>query len=190
MGTYWHKQGWLEGELDKVTGQPVPGAMPPGLYCEDEAAFRAVEKAAGVQRVENAFTQRNGDDPTWRPLAEAELLRAIAPSATDPDEVERLAEVKAREDEATLTSFKRLLADKLFATDWDDPEAMRAGEELDPGRLPARTGATQTLTSGTVRLRWTQRTRAGSGLGPQNLAPFTGPNRQARRAAAAKKERA
>lgn len=175
--------------------------MPPGLYCDDEAAFRAVEKAAGVQQVENAFTQRKGDDSTWRPLltvggimvrvatpAEAEILLAIAPSATDPEEVERLAEAKAQEDEATLTSIKRLVAGKLLATAWDDPEAMRVVEELKPCRLPSRTSANQTLTSGTVNLRWTQ--RSTNWKGRQNLVPFTGANRQARRAAAAKKERA
>ncbi|MBP1182915.1 hypothetical protein [Methylobacterium sp. PvR107] len=77
MGTCWY--------------QPDGGVMPPGIYVEDEATFEALAKAPGIERVPNGWTQRVGDDPTWRPHLtfngmtvrvatplEAEALRALA----------------------------------------------------------------------------------------------------------------
>jgi hypothetical protein len=71
--------------------QPDGGVMPPGIYCEDEATFEALAKAPVIERVPNGWTQRVGDDPTWRPHLtfngmtvrvatplEAEALRALA----------------------------------------------------------------------------------------------------------------
>ncbi|CAO4148655.1 hypothetical protein CLBKND_04746 [Methylorubrum aminovorans] len=65
MGVCWHKERWLPGELDTVTGQPLPGVMPPGIYCEDEATFEALASAPGVERVTHVWPQREGADPMW-----------------------------------------------------------------------------------------------------------------------------
>lgn len=96
MGTCWY--------------QPDGGVMPPGIYVEDEATFEALAKAPSIERVPNGWTQRVGDDPTWRPHLtfngmtvrvatplEAEALSALATDQRDaPAKAAPLDQVWAR----------------------------------------------------------------------------------------------
>lgn len=48
MATYWHKPAYTAEDRD-ADGEILPGAMPPGIYCEDEAAYRALLAGAREQ---------------------------------------------------------------------------------------------------------------------------------------------
>ncbi|MBE7201386.1 MAG: hypothetical protein INR70_26780 [Parafilimonas terrae] len=46
MATYWRKPAYLPTDRDPITRAILPDAVPPGIYCEDEAAFRALQRGA------------------------------------------------------------------------------------------------------------------------------------------------
>lgn len=49
MASYWHKADWLPEDLDRsdpYLPRYFPDAIPPGIYCEDEAARTALMKGA------------------------------------------------------------------------------------------------------------------------------------------------
>ena len=57
MSTVWYKRAYDRADLDPTTFEALPGAIPPGIYCEDEAAFRTLlagDREKGVE-VEPAF---------------------------------------------------------------------------------------------------------------------------------------
>lgn len=55
MPTYWHKGRYLPSELDPLTGEPLYGVLPPGLYCEDQAAYDALLSAPDLERTAGAL---------------------------------------------------------------------------------------------------------------------------------------
>ncbi|MEE7463627.1 hypothetical protein MFUR16E_21535 [Methylobacterium fujisawaense] len=57
MPTVWYKRAYDRADLDPATFEALPGAIPPGIYCADEVAYRALLAGArekGV-RIEPAF---------------------------------------------------------------------------------------------------------------------------------------
>lgn len=54
MSTVWYKRAYDRADLDPRTFEALPGAIPPGIYCEDMAAYRALlagarEKGAEIE---------------------------------------------------------------------------------------------------------------------------------------------
>lgn len=57
MSTVWYKRAYDRADLDPVTFEALPGAIPPGIYCEDLESYLALLAGArekGVQ-IETAF---------------------------------------------------------------------------------------------------------------------------------------
>ncbi|MDH2309245.1 hypothetical protein [Methylobacterium brachiatum] len=52
MATVWYKRAYDRADLDPETFEALPGAIPPGIYCEDEVAFRALLASAREKGVE------------------------------------------------------------------------------------------------------------------------------------------
>lgn len=112
--TLWHKPAYVDMDRDRTTGALLPDAIPPGLYCEDEDAFRKLRAAArsGGKLVEGKL------DGTWWLQGEqvriatpeqARFFRAVAKDAPAPgavpDPVERVltpAERAARQMEIAV----------------------------------------------------------------------------------------
>jgi hypothetical protein len=46
MALYWHKERWWPSDRHPLTREILPGAMPLGIYCEDEAALRILLRSA------------------------------------------------------------------------------------------------------------------------------------------------
>ena len=86
MSTYWHKPAYLPTDYDPVTHELLPGAMPPGIYCGDEADMKALIKGASVKGIPAGIDFR-GDLPFGVTMAghavyiatpeQAEFLRAM-----------------------------------------------------------------------------------------------------------------
>ncbi|OHV16991.1 hypothetical protein BK022_08495 [Methylorubrum extorquens] len=55
MPTYWQKTAWWPGDLDPVSGLPLPGALPRGIYCEDRESFSALRRQAYEQEPEMTY---------------------------------------------------------------------------------------------------------------------------------------
>lgn len=55
MPEYWHKGAYLASELDPLTGEPLYGVLPPGLYCEDQAGYDALLSAPDLERTAGAL---------------------------------------------------------------------------------------------------------------------------------------
>lgn len=96
MGTVWLKKRYLPSDYDPLTHELVPGAIAPGLYCEDETSFDRILSDPGIERMYAA--PRDGDRPrSWPPLslggirvrvatpAEAALFRAMPDTRSQPD---------------------------------------------------------------------------------------------------------
>ncbi|TXM72176.1 hypothetical protein FV226_13180 [Methylobacterium sp. WL12] len=49
MGTIWLKERYAPEDRHPVTRELVPGAIPPGLYCEDLEGFRHLQRGARVR---------------------------------------------------------------------------------------------------------------------------------------------
>lgn len=47
--TLWHKPAYTALDRDAATGDLLPGALPPGLYCEDEEAFAKLRAGARLR---------------------------------------------------------------------------------------------------------------------------------------------
>lgn len=122
MPTYWHKRDWWPSDMDRTNPHMpaiMPGALPPGIYCEDEDAFRALQRGSGTRGrpMDPAFAgapaRLDGQAVYVATPAQAELLRAIAskePPPPAPDPVEDLAplmELAKRMEKATRTDIVR-----------------------------------------------------------------------------------
>jgi hypothetical protein len=49
MPGFWIKTTWLPTDHVAGTGELAPGAIPPGIYCKDEASFVALKRDARVR---------------------------------------------------------------------------------------------------------------------------------------------
>ncbi|SDM27116.1 hypothetical protein SAMN05216360_101393 [Methylobacterium phyllostachyos] len=109
MSTVWYKRAYDRADLDPVTFEALPGAIPPGIYCEDMAAYRALLAGArekGVQ-IEPAF---GGSSLGGLPVSVATPEQAAAFQAAPVSTAkEMLAE------ERTLHAFGNALVGRLIA---------------------------------------------------------------------------
>ncbi|MCJ2084204.1 hypothetical protein [Methylobacterium sp. J-090] len=89
MATCWDKSAYTAADRDPLTHEILPGAMPPGIYCEDEAGYRALLKGAREkgQVVQPTFSgvSLGGTSVYVATPAQAEMLRGIAEAPAEPD---------------------------------------------------------------------------------------------------------
>lgn len=97
--TLWHKPAYVAADRDRTTGAVLPGAIPPGLYCEDKAAFAKLCAAArsGGQTVtgkHDGTSWLQGEPVFIATPEQARFFRAVAKDApapgAAPDPVERV----------------------------------------------------------------------------------------------------
>ncbi len=106
--TLWHKPAYQPSDRDPATGDLIPGALPPGLYCEDEEAFSKLRAAERLRNSAVRGTLSGGWDLAGQAVfvctpEQARMYRAIAskapppPAEPEPDPANRmLAEVEER----------------------------------------------------------------------------------------------
>lgn len=87
--TLWHKPAYQPSDRDPTTGDLMPGALPPGLYCEDEAAFSKLRAAARLRQSSVRATLDGGWDLAGQRVfvctpAQAAFFRATASKAPPP----------------------------------------------------------------------------------------------------------
>lgn len=87
--TLWHKPAYLPSDRDPVTGDLLPGALPPGLYCEDEEAFSKLRAAARLRQSSVRATLDGGWDLAGQRVfvctpQQAAFFRATASKAPPP----------------------------------------------------------------------------------------------------------
>jgi hypothetical protein len=87
--TLWHKPAYTALDRDSVTGDLLPGALPPGLYCEDEEAFAKLRAAARLRNSAVRGTLSGGWDLAGQAVfvctpEQARTFRAIASKAPPP----------------------------------------------------------------------------------------------------------
>lgn len=91
MGTIWFKKGYEPYERHPITGGAMPFPLPPGIYCEDDATFAELRRAAWEREpaVEyDAYGASLGGIRVYVTSPEqAEVLRALAPREATVDEV-------------------------------------------------------------------------------------------------------
>lgn len=81
--TLWHKPAYTALDRDPATGDLLPGALPPGLYCEDEEAFAKLRAAARLRQSSVRATLDGGWDLAGQRVfvctpAQASMFRAVA----------------------------------------------------------------------------------------------------------------
>lgn len=78
--TCWIKKSWHPSDRCPVTGDLMPGAIPPGLYCEDEATFDRFVASADIQAVRRDYlAPREADRPrAWPPVAPGAIRLRVA----------------------------------------------------------------------------------------------------------------
>jgi hypothetical protein len=102
MATYWKKDAYLPTDRDPISREILPHAIPPGIYCEDEAAFRALQRGARTRSRPILATagggwELYGDRVFVATPAQAEFFRAVAaPAPPEPEPDTSLEEVVAK----------------------------------------------------------------------------------------------
>lgn len=107
--TLWHKPAYTDLDRDPTTGAILPGALPPGLYCEDEAAFAKLRAAARLRDSSVRPTLDGGWDLAGQRVfiatpEQAAFFRAVAMKELPPPEP-KLAEQPYEE---CAAEFERL----------------------------------------------------------------------------------
>jgi hypothetical protein len=87
--TLWHKPAFTALDRDPATGDLLPGPLPPGLYCEDDAAFAKLRAAARLRNSAVRGTLDVGWDLAGQAVfvctpEQARTFRAIASKAPPP----------------------------------------------------------------------------------------------------------
>lgn len=100
MATYWKKDAYLESDRDPMTREILPGAIPPGIYCEDEAAFRALQRGARTRgrpilATAGAGWELYGEAVRIATPQQAEFFRAVAAPAPPEPERDPVADMEA-----------------------------------------------------------------------------------------------
>lgn len=100
MPTYWRKPAYLESDRDPITRQILDHAIPPGIYCEDEAAFRALQRGARTRSRPILATAGSGWELYGERIfvatpAQAEYFRAVAAPAPPEPEPDPVADMEA-----------------------------------------------------------------------------------------------
>lgn len=101
MATYWRKPAYLETDRDPITRQILDHAVPPGIYCEDEEAFRALQRGARTRgrpilATAGAGWELYGEAIRIATPAQAEFFRAVAAPAPAPEpETDQVADMEA-----------------------------------------------------------------------------------------------
>jgi len=135
MTTFWHKPAYTALDRDPVTKAILPGAIPPGIYCEDEEAFGKLRSAArlrgqavtaGVDVVGGTSWFLQGQAVFIATPEQARLLRAVATDAPEPASEPSYEEVVAEQVAAEKKAARATLLQAWKA--WlatDPPEAPR-----------------------------------------------------------------
>lgn len=95
--TLWHKPAYTPDDRDPTTGALLPGALAPGLYCEDEAAFAKLRAAARLRDSSVRATLDGGWDLAGQRVfiatpEQARVFRAVAMKEPPPPPTEPTAE--------------------------------------------------------------------------------------------------
>ncbi|MGU3545767.1 hypothetical protein [Methylobacterium sp. A52T] len=185
MPTYWHKQSWWSSDLDRTNPykpEIVPGALPPGIYCEDEDAFRALQRGARTRGatfdpgINSGLARLDGMAVYVATPEQARLLQAVSakePSPPAPDPYTGFAEQVAK--------LQAMMVKKHAEQSYEDG----AAEYVDLQEREARS-----FVMDWWRARQTQQATNTAAPLPATRHPAGGANRQQRRAAEAKRRRA
>ncbi|GJE51477.1 hypothetical protein GOFOIKOB_4536 [Methylobacterium tardum] len=164
MPTYWHKRDWWPSDLDRTNPykpEIVPGALPPGIYCEDEDGYRALLASGKVHADLAAHSMFDGKPEEDRPLGWMfHTLGGIRIRVVTPAEAKILRAMPARSPEEAL-------AEQHASLDAADAEMKKLVDLMAPKPAPRPAPPP-----------------------PATRHPFRGANRAQRRAAEAKRRRA
>lgn len=162
MPTFWHKPAYTPEDRHPITREILPGALPPGIYCEDEGAFRALQRGARTRGATFDPAVPGGRAARLDGMAvyvatpeQAQLLQAV--SSTEPPPP--VSEPSYEETASELTRLQEKAARAVMLERW---RSFMAGK-------PALTLAAPP---------------------PATRHPFRGANRAQRRAAEARRRRA
>jgi hypothetical protein len=97
MSTYWQKPAYLPSDRHPTTGEILPGALAPGLYCENEAALAKLRRGAFIRSQSMLPTlaghwRLNGQDVFLCTPEQAKFFRATA-SKAPPEQPEPTVDV-------------------------------------------------------------------------------------------------
>lgn len=83
MGRTWHKPHYVKSDHDPTTRDLRPGAIAPGLYCEDEATLDQILKDPSVGKVERAYAAKIEDvrPRAWPPITISGIRVRVATEA-------------------------------------------------------------------------------------------------------------
>lgn len=194
MSTFWHKPAYTPSDRDE-TGEIRADALRPGIYCEDQAALDQLRRGARVRSREMTPTldgawRLDGTDVYLCTPEQAAILRATA--TVTPEE--SLAEQRRQDefaDELWRATVARAADVLLGDTYGPDGKVEVAGKQVRLSRIGvpeyARHVARRTETEVEFTATLRQTTPAVRAL--TGMRESAGPNRRARRAAAAQARR-
>lgn len=181
MPTYWHKRDWWPSDLDRSNPYKpefIPGAIPPGIYCEDHEGFGALRRKAW--ETEPSMTYRpdgqasiGGINVYVATPAQADILRAASTDEPAP-EADRHGETLALIN-SMLDRLKRLT---------ENGTVPRPGASNRPFIERRPSTVTNAIASGVEFLMGRDPAPP-----PEVRHPFSGANRKAKRAADARARR-
>lgn len=98
MSTYWQKPAYTAADRDPTTGEILPGALAPGLYCENDAALAKLRRGAFIRSRSMLPTltghwRLDGQDVYLCTPDQAAFFRATASKALLADQSEPTVDV-------------------------------------------------------------------------------------------------